>query len=157
MLSEKKLEMWKVYRRQTMDAKCGPGERKMLNLEKRRKQQPRNNIADEILAVLTMMNEHPFVQQVIHKKGQVPSIICHTEDQMVDFKHFLWRQGGTVGVDRTFNLEHFFVTTLVYKNHRVAKKDTKDPPCNIYRTSSSTQGCLLPHILFVFHLHCNRD
>jgi ribosomal protein S8 len=125
--------------------------------EKKKTTQPRNNIADEILAVLSMMNEHPFVQQVIHKKGQVPSIICHTEDQMVDFKHFLSRQGGTVGVDRTFNLGHFFVTTLVYKNHRVAKKDTKDPPCNIYRTSSSTQGCLLPHILFVFHLHCNRN
>ena len=110
-----------------MDAKCGPGERKMLNLEKRRKQQPRNNIADEILAVLTMMNEHPFVQQVIHKKGQVPSIICQTEDQMVDFKNFLSRQGGTVVVDRTFNLGHFFVTTFAYKNHPVVK-DTKDPP-----------------------------
>ena len=125
--------------------------------EKKKTTQPRKNTADEILAVLSMMNEHPFVQQVIHKKGQVPSIICQTEDQMVDFKNLLSRQGGTVGVDRTFNLGHFFVTTLVYKNHRVAKKDTKDPPCNIYRTSSSTQGCLLPHILFVFHLHCNRD
>ena len=43
--------------------------------EKKKTTQPRNNIADEILAVLSMMNEHPFVQQVIHKKGQVPSII----------------------------------------------------------------------------------
>jgi len=75
-----------------------------------------------------MVNEHPFVQQVIHKKGQVPSMICQTEDKMVDFKNFLSRQGGTVGVDRTFNLGHFFVTTIVYKNHRVVKKDTKDPP-----------------------------
>ena len=94
----------------------------MLNIEKRRKQ---HSPETTILAVLSMMNEHPFVQPVINKKGQVPSIICHTEDQLVDFKHFLSRQGGTVGVDRTFNLGHFFVTILVYKNHRVVKNDTK--------------------------------
>jgi hypothetical protein len=40
---------------------------------------------------------------------------------------FLGRQGGTVVVDRTFNLGHFFVTTFAYKNHPVVK-DTKDPP-----------------------------
>jgi hypothetical protein len=79
-------------------------------LEKRRKQQPRNNIADEILAVLTMMNEHPFVQQVIHKKGQVTSMICQTEDKMFFFyfKNFLSRQGGTVGVGGSF--VSFFTT-----------------------------------------------
>lgn len=98
-----------------------------MKKEKRRKPHSPET-TDEILAVLSMMNEHPFVQQVIHKKGQVPSIICHTDDQMVDFKNFLSRQGGMVGVDRKFNLGHFLVTTLVYKNHRVAKKDTKDPP-----------------------------
>lgn len=52
--------------------------------EKKKTMQPTNNIADEILEVLNMMNDHPFVQQVIHKKGQVPSIICHTDEQMVD-------------------------------------------------------------------------
>ena len=62
--------------------------------EKKKTTQPRNNIADEILAVLSMMNEHPFVQQVIHKKGQVLSIIFK-QDQMVDFKNFLSRQGGS--------------------------------------------------------------
>jgi hypothetical protein len=46
---------------------------------------------------------------------------------MVDFKNFLSRQGGTVVVDRTFNLGHFFVTTFAYKSHPVVK-DTKDPP-----------------------------
>ncbi|CAC5399028.1 unnamed protein product [Mytilus coruscus] len=58
----------------------------------------RNNKADEILEVLSMLNEHPFVQQVNHKKGQVPSIISYTEDQMTDFKMFLARSGGAVGV-----------------------------------------------------------
>lgn len=31
-------------------------------------------------------------------------------------------------MDRTFNLGHFFVTSLVYKSHRVLKKETKDHP-----------------------------
>lgn len=52
--------------------------------EKKKTMQPTNNIADEILEVLNMMNDHPFVQQVIHNKGQVPSIIYHTDEQMVD-------------------------------------------------------------------------
>jgi hypothetical protein len=47
---------------------------------------------------------------------------------MIDFKLFLSRHGETVGVDRTFNLCHFFATTLVYKHPRVIKKDTKDHP-----------------------------
>jgi hypothetical protein len=47
---------------------------------------------------------------------------------MIDFKLFLSRHGGTVGVDRTFNLGHFFATTLVYKHSRVIKNDTKDHP-----------------------------
>ena len=34
------------------------------------------NVADELLQVLAMMNDHPFVQQVIHRKDQVPAIIC---------------------------------------------------------------------------------
>jgi hypothetical protein len=75
-----------------------------------------------------MMNDHPFVQQITHKKDQVPSIICYTEEQMVDFKHFLSKTGGPVGIDRTFNLGSFFVTGLVYKSVRVLKKDTKEPP-----------------------------
>ena len=75
------------------------------------------NVADELLQVLAMMNDHPFVQQVIHRKDQVPAIICYTQDQITDLKHFLsLKTDLPIGVDRTFNLGTFFVTTLVYKN-----------------------------------------
>jgi hypothetical protein len=47
--------------------------------------QPTNNFADEILAVIHMTNNHPYVQQMIHKNDQIPSVICQTEDQMIDF------------------------------------------------------------------------
>ena len=96
--------------------------------EKKRTTQLTNNMADEILAVINMTNNHPYVQQMIHKKDIISSVICHTKDQMIDFKLFLSRHGGTVGVDRTFNLGHFFATTLDYKHPRVIKNDTKDHP-----------------------------
>jgi len=54
--------------------------------EKMRTTQPTNNIAYEILAVIHMTNNHPYVQQMIHKNDQIPSVICQTEDQMIDFK-----------------------------------------------------------------------
>ena len=86
-----------------------------------------NNIADEMLQVFSMMNTHPFVQQVIHTKGQVPSIICYTDDQMTDLKHYLHKADNPiVGVDRTFNLGSFFVTYLVYKNHRELVSTDRD-------------------------------
>jgi hypothetical protein len=47
-------------------------------------------------------------QQVIHTKGQVPSTICYTDDQMTDLKHYLHKADNPiVGVDRTFNLGSF--------------------------------------------------
>ena len=49
----------------------------------------KSNIADEILDVIGMINEHPYVQTIVHNKDQVPSIICYTADQMTDLRHFL--------------------------------------------------------------------
>ena len=83
--------------------------------DKKRTTQPTNNIADEILAVINMTSNHPYVQQMIHTKDQIPSVICHTEDQMIDFKLFLSRHGGTVGVDRTFNYYFGLQTPEGYK------------------------------------------
>ena len=44
----------------------------------------------------------------------------HTFCVFKDFSSF------PIGVDRTFNLGTFFATTLVYKNQRVTRKETKD-------------------------------
>ena len=33
-----------------------------------------------------------------------------------------------VGIDRTFNLGNFYVTSFVYKNERVIRKDSSDHP-----------------------------
>ena len=49
----------------------------------------RLNVADEILDVLGMVNDHPFVQTIIHNKDQVPNIILYTNEQILDLKHFV--------------------------------------------------------------------
>ena len=47
---------------------------------------------------------------------------------MLDLQHFVKTKGGALGIDRTFNLGLYFVTTFVYKNRRVNKKETKENP-----------------------------
>ena len=90
-----------------------------------------SNIADEILDVIGMINEHPYVQTIVHNKDQVPSVICYTADQMTDLRHFLKNdKSEPLGIDRTFNLGSFYVTTIVYKNQRVVRKEAEQKPNN---------------------------
>ena len=85
----------------------------------------RLNIANETLEVLGMVNDHPFVQFIIHNKDQVPNVICHTNEQIIDLKHFVRiSKHQAIGIDRTFNLGNYYVTTLVYKNQRVVRKES---------------------------------
>ena len=86
----------------------------------------RLNVADEILDVLGMVNDHPFVQTIIHNKDQVPNIILYTNEQILDLKHFVkYAKNQQIGIDRTFNLGTYYVTTLVYKNQRIIRKPSK--------------------------------
>ncbi|KAK3096736.1 hypothetical protein FSP39_002786 [Pinctada imbricata] len=87
-----------------------------------------HNIADEILNVISMLDNHPYVQEVVHTKDKIPSVICYTEEQIMDLKYFVLNKCGSLGIDRTFNLGHYFVTTIVYKNKRVLKKETGENP-----------------------------
>ena len=57
----------------------------------------------------------------------VPAIICYTKEQMVDLKHFLTHEKeDPLGIDRMFNLGSFYVTTMVYKNQRIIRRETCD-------------------------------
>ena len=86
----------------------------------------RLNVADEILKVLGMVNVHPFVQTIIHNKDQVPNVILYTNEQILDLKHFVKNaKNQQIGIDRTFNLGNYYVTTLVYKNQRIIRKQSK--------------------------------
>lgn len=83
-----------------------------------------NNVADEVLEVL-MLNENDFV----HTKGQIPSIILYNKEQIIDFKKCITNNDEPrVGIDRTFNLGSFYVTSFVDKNNRVVRKESNDHP-----------------------------
>jgi hypothetical protein len=76
-----------------------------------------------------MLNDNNFVQKVEHAKGQIPSIILYSEEQIIDFQKFIDNSDSSrVAIDRTFNLSCFYVTSFVYKSHRVVRKDTLDHP-----------------------------
>ncbi|CAC5402420.1 unnamed protein product [Mytilus coruscus] len=78
------------------------------------------NVADEIIAVVKMLDQHLFVQQIIHNKNQVPAIVCYTENQISNLKHFQSQKSDhPLGVDRTFNLGSFYVISVVYRVLRV--------------------------------------
>ncbi|ESO87422.1 hypothetical protein LOTGIDRAFT_166572 [Lottia gigantea] len=114
------------------DSLLGPKDTKQIRNLKYRKakktEAPSANVADEILCVLKMLNEHPFVQHVSHHKNKVLQI-CYIEEQLADLKFFLKNSDSSIiGVDRTFNLGPFFVTCLVYKNNRVLRRETNDHP-----------------------------
>ena len=83
-----------------------------------------NKVADEVLEVL-MLNENDFV----HTIGQIPSIILYNNEQMIDIKKCITNNDEPrVGIDRTFNLGSFYITSFVYKNNRVVRKESNDHP-----------------------------
>lgn len=89
----------------------------------------RNNVADDVLSVLSEVHSSPFIQQVINTKNKNPSIILYTSDQIADLKSNCSGEDGSVlGVDRTFNLGKFFVTSFSYKNKKVINRKTKQYP-----------------------------
>ena len=81
-----------------------------------------NNIADHILLTASMIQDNEFVQAMIHMKDKPPSVILYTTQQL---DHFLACAGreAVVGIDRTFNLGDFFVTTTVYRCHSVVRRE----------------------------------
>ena len=90
------------------------------------------NIANEILDVIGIVNEHPYVQTIVHNKDQVPSFICYTQDQITNLKHFLTNEkDGPLGIDKTFNLGSFYVTTIVHKNQRIVRKEKENRDRNL--------------------------
>ena len=75
-----------------------------------------------------MVDTHEFFQEIVHTKQCVPSIICYTNEQLQDMKNFITSKSGKLGIDQTSNLGQFYVTTIVFKNHRLILKETKDNP-----------------------------
>jgi hypothetical protein len=82
--------------------------------KKRKVTSHQHNVADEILQVIDMVDTHEFVQEIVHTKQRVPSIICYTNEHLQDMKNCTTSKSGKLGIDRTFNVGQFYVTTIVF-------------------------------------------
>ena len=97
---------------------------KFRNEKKKNPNKPKN-VADEIQEVERMLDDNDFVRKMEKSKGKSPSIILYSEEQMIAFKNFTETcEEPRVGIDRTFNLGSFFVTSFNYKSVKVIRKET---------------------------------
>jgi len=46
------------------------------------------NLADDVVAVLGLLNTQPFVQKVFLSKGKSPTVVLYMQQQLVDMKRF---------------------------------------------------------------------
>lgn len=86
------------------------------------------NFADNVQCVENMVHEHKFVQSVVHIKDTVPSVICYTEDQLLDLQRSCLYHNEVLGFDKTYNLGDVHVTVSAYKNVTVRNTETGEHP-----------------------------
>ena len=119
------------------------------------------NEADEILEVIKLLSSgHPYVAEIIHARDiPKPIIICYTSDQLLDFRSFLASNGGVIGVDRTFMLGPCYVTTIVFKSHKVVRRETGEPPIMMGPLMLHWDGKTSSYLRFFSHIkaHLGQD
>lgn len=94
-------------------------------------QERRKNTADDIITLLNMIHEHPFVQEIVQTKGKLPGVILYLKEQLQEMKMFCSSDAthpSVLGVDRTFNLGPCYVTMLVYHQTNLIRKGTNNHP-----------------------------
>jgi hypothetical protein len=102
---------------------------KMLDIISIRKTGPRAhshrlNVADDVLSVLNMFQNSPFIREVITTcSSKPPSIILYTDLQMALLKSAI-ASGTVIGIDRTLNLSSCFLTPLCFPNVNLESKWT---------------------------------
>ena len=114
---------------------------------------PMKNIADHIVCVENMTQNHEFVRAVQHVKDSTPSVILYTDQQIVDIKRFCAREGGTVlGLDKTFNLGEFHVTPTVYKNTSIIRRTSQEHPIWFGPTLIHNSSTTKTYSYFLHHI-----
>jgi hypothetical protein len=115
----------------------------------------KNNVADEVQALLTDIHEHPFIQEIVQTKGKPPCIILYLEDSLNDIKQFCSsnaRNPSVLGIDRTFNLGACFATTLVYQHNNLKRKGTNNSPIMLAAIYLHWDGSYATYHRFFSHL-----
>ena len=96
--------------------------------------QYKNNVADEVQALLTDIHKHPFIQEIVQTKGKPPCVILYLYDSLNNIKQFCStsaRNPSVLGIDRTFNFGACFATSLVYQHSNLKRKGTNNSPITL--------------------------
>jgi hypothetical protein len=122
----------------------------------------RKNNADDVQTIMNMMNDHPFIQEIVQTKGKPPMVIVYTEEQVKDVKNFCVTRkdssmNSILGVDRTFNLGACFVTLTVFKNNHLLRRSTQRPPIMLGPLFLHWDGTCSTYQRFFSHLRTKLD
>jgi hypothetical protein len=105
--------------------------RKIPTEETKPTNQKSANNSDDLQHLLSILGDHPYMQEDIQLKGKPPCIIAYTSDQLQDLKNFCSTDAmhtSVIGVDRTFNLGAVYVTITVFHNNNLIRKTSHAAP-----------------------------
>ena len=90
----------------------------------------RANFADEVFAVINMLHSNSFVRSVTCTKNKVPTVILYNNEQISMIKNFCFEQpaGSVLSFDKTFNLGSIYLTSSVFTNKAILRRETSDEP-----------------------------
>jgi hypothetical protein len=104
--------------------------RKIPTEETKPTNQKSANNSDDLQHLLSILGDHPYMQEDIQLKGKPPCIIAYTSDQLQDLKNFCSTDAmhtSVIAVDRTFNLGAVYVTITVFHNNNLIRKTSWSP------------------------------
>ena len=133
---------------------------KKKNRRQKNTEQRQKNVSDDVLTLLNMFHEHPFVQEVIQTKGKPPSVILYLKEQLEEIKSFCSSDAthpSVLGVDRTFNLGPCYVTILVYHHANLIRKRTQNHPIMLGPVFLHWDGLYQTYHRFFSHLQSQLD
>ena len=119
----------------------------------------RKNTADDVQVLINMMNDNPYLQEIVQMKGKPPMVILYDDDQLKDLKNFCVGYGNKsiLGIDRTFNLGACFVTLTVFKNTNLLRRSTQCPPLMLGPVFLHWDGSCESYQRFFSHLRTKLD
>ncbi|GFS09428.1 hypothetical protein ElyMa_006621600 [Elysia marginata] len=105
---------------------------KRRRVEEGKQNQGGNNLGDNINQLHNAIHDHPFIQEIFHRKQHVPGIVLLTTQQIRDIRRFCCSsppgEGTVLGVDKTFNLGQLHVTPTVFKHLGIVRPTTNTHP-----------------------------
>lgn len=90
----------------------------------------RQNFADEIQTVCSMVATYDFVQSVVVTHDHVPCVMVYDNRQLSELKAFCFDKydGSVLSFDKTYNLGKLYVTVGVYRNLALRRVGSGDVP-----------------------------